>query len=59
MGAQFLNEILNWKGPTIFIELTKYANKVSQGRAIITKRDYLDEFVGIFKKKRTDAAKDL
>src|SRR4029450_3513589 len=41
MGAQFLNEMLNWKGPTIFIELTKYANKVSQGRAIITKRDYL------------------
>jgi len=59
MGAEYLDETLTWKGPTLMIELQKYAGKISDGRAHITKHEFNEEMIRAHRQKQKDAANDL
>ena len=58
-GAEFVNPILTWKGPTLIIRIQKYTETLNNGRANLSKHEFEDELVRIFKQKGKDAAKDL
>jgi len=58
-GAEFVNSILTWTGPTLNIRIQKYApGRVDNGSALLSKHEYTDELVRIYKQKGKDAAKD-
>jgi hypothetical protein len=58
-GAEFVNPILTWKGPTLTIRIQKYAGTLTDGSADLGKHEFTDELVRIYKQKGKDAAKDL
>lgn len=58
-GAEFVNTVLDWKGPTLAIQIQKYFGTVTNGDASLSKHEFTDELVRILKQKGKDAAKDL
>ena len=58
-GAEFVNAVLNWRGPTLFIQIQKYSGTVNNQRAFLSKHEFGDELMRINKQKGKDAAKDL
>jgi hypothetical protein len=58
-GAEFVNTVLNWRGPTLFIQIQKYSGTVNNGRAFLSKHEFGHELMRTNKQKGKDAAKDL
>ena len=59
MGAEFVNPVLVWKGPTLSIQLRKYRGTITDGMAIISTHEFDKEFVESYKQKGKAGAKDL
>jgi hypothetical protein len=58
-GAEFLNEVLVWRGATMTIEIKKYASTITNGSAMLEKHEYRDEKLRAWKSRSQDAAKGL
>jgi hypothetical protein len=59
MGAEYTNEKLIWKGPTLEIELQKYSGKITDGMAQIMKHELKEEQFRAYRQKQKEGAKDL
>jgi hypothetical protein len=59
MGARFENERLEWEGETVFIRLSQYASKLTDGSAIIQTAEARRRGFEEFREKAKSGKKDL
>lgn len=59
MGAKFENEVLEWNGEKVLIELQKYSSKLTDSRAIIQTAEARRARLERFREKVKEGKKDL